>query len=415
MKNILLTCAIATACFSQAEAQTTWKKLTLKFTNNLDLNDVYVHGDHIMAVGTYTDFQANKFIGQILKSENGGQTWDTLHSTSGWFYKTIAFKDAETGFIGGYGSTSFMLKTTDGGKTWAEDMVDYDHAGITDMRFFNDKIGVAVGYGEKQFFSGNSYKTTDGGKTWVPSEHVEDSLPLQNMFFVNENIGYAVASFFGYTTFAKTTDGGAHWTLEYTHSTSISDIYFWNATDGIMVDFSGVYKTYDGGKTWVDKTTPAIKNKYLESLTFYDRFTGFAVGLSGAIFRTTDGGETWTKDLSPTTQSLTCVEIHEGQVYAVGNNGVVLRLNETLGLTDTKPALKASVYPNPATSELFVSVPGNINEEMQLTLMDMSGRTITSAVNSNGRLDISAIPAGLYILEVKTGEGIAREKVIVGR
>jgi photosystem II stability/assembly factor-like uncharacterized protein len=415
MKKILLLCTIATACFSQAGAQTTWKKLTIKFNNGLDLNDVYVHGDHIMAVGTYTDFQANKFIGQILKSDNGGQSWDTMQNTSGWFYKTIAFKDAETGFIGGYGSTSFMLKTTDGGKTWKEDMVDYDHAGITDMHFLTDKVGIAVGYGEAQFFSGNSYKTTDGGKTWVPSEHVDDSLPLQNMFFVNENLGYAVASFFGFTTFAKTTDGGAHWALEYTHSNMINDIYFWSATDGILVDYSGVYKTYDGGKTWLDKTTPVVKNKYLESVTFYDRFTGFAVGLSGVIFRTTDGGETWTKDLSPTTQNLSSVEIHEGKVYAVGSNGVVLRLNETLGLPEAKPELKATVYPNPASSELFVTVAGKSGTQMQLTLMDLSGRIITSGINTPGRLDISTIPAGLYILEVKTGDGVAREKVIVSR
>jgi hypothetical protein len=193
----------------------------------------------------------------------------------------------------------------------------------------------------------------------------------------------------------------------------INDIYFWSATDGILVDYSGVYKTTDGGETWADKTTPTVKNRYLQSVTFLDRFTGFAVGLSGVIFRTTDGGETWKQEMSPTTQGLTNVEIHEGKVYAVGNNGVVLRLNETLGVHDTKPALNASVYPNPAASELYITISGKSAAGMDLKLVDMNGHIITSAMDSKGTLDVSAVPNGLYVLEVRLGSEVTREKVVV--
>lgn len=413
MKKTILFFTAAFMLCSGASAQ--WKKLTIKFTNGLELNDVYASGNKIIAVGTNADFATGKFIGQMLVSRDGGQSWDTMQNTSGKFFKTIAFRDDNTGFIAGYGSISFMLRTDDGGETWTTDMLDYEHTGITDMHFFNDKVGVAVGYGSDQFFSGNSYKTTDGGETWTPSEAVEDSLPLQNMFFVNENLGYGVASFFGFKTFAKTTDGGAHWELVYSHDHFIEDIHFWNETEGILVDYSGVFKTYDGGKTWVDKTTTTIKNKNLSSVTFFDRFTGFAVGLGGGIFKTRDGGETWTKELSPTTQDLLSVEIHDGKVFAVGRNGVVLRSSETLGNPENiKPALTVSAYPNPASSKLFVSVPGENQDEISVRLMDINGRIAVGG--GTGRLiDVSELPDGIYIVEASGPKSMAMCKVLIRR
>ena len=50
-------------------------------------------------------------------------------------------------------------------------------------------------------------------------------------------------------------------------------------------------------------------------------------------------------------------------------------------------------YPNPTTGTIYLSEPANI------TLTDLSGNLLLEEKNTN-QLDISALPAGIYFLNV---------------
>lgn len=71
-----------------------------------------------------------------------------------------------------------------------------------------------------------------------------------------------------------------------------------------------------------------------------------------------------------------------------------------------------SVYPNPAKSELNVSLPVAINS---VSIIDMMGREVmTTAVKSNTtKLDVSALHQGLYFVNVKAVDGRTAVKRIV--
>ncbi|MDD4856536.1 MAG: YCF48-related protein, partial [Candidatus Krumholzibacteria bacterium] len=70
-------------------------------------------------------------------------------------------------------------------------------------------------------------------------------------------------------------------------------IHFPTASVGYIVGGSGViYKTDDGGTTWVKQTSPVTTALY--DVFFTDATHGFAVGASGVIIYTTDGS-TWAK------------------------------------------------------------------------------------------------------------------------
>ncbi|MCC7332856.1 MAG: T9SS type A sorting domain-containing protein [Flavobacteriales bacterium] len=87
-----------------------------------------------------------------------------------------------------------------------------------------------------------------------------------------------------------------------THSSGVlfTDVHFFNDTTGIVVGFldanTGVIiKTSDAGESW-SKTTV---NSGLLAICFPSRDTGYAVGYNKSIFKTIDGGNTWIYQNAP--------------------------------------------------------------------------------------------------------------------
>ena len=73
-----------------------------------------------------------------------------------------------------------------------------------------------------------------------------------------------------------------------------------------------------------------------------------------------------------------------------------------------------SVYPNPANNVLNLSVKNGLALN-EVTMVDINGRTvktITNALNSEMEINVSDLTSGVYILNVKTDEGIATSKFV---
>jgi hypothetical protein len=74
------------------------------------------------------------------------------------------------------------------------------------------------------------------------------------------------------------------------------------------------------------------------------------------------------------------------------------------------------VYPNPATTHVFVSCsPAVFKETMHLQLLDVSGRILwaseTESNAFNAQIDLTPFPVGVYVLQVS--DGIRNEYVRV--
>ena len=76
-----------------------------------------------------------------------------------------------------------------------------------------------------------------------------------------------------------------------------------------------------------------------------------------------------------------------------------------------------NVFPNPAADEINISYAAKKSGEAKLVLTDLLGREVIaqSFVSNPGelffRLDISEIPNGIYLLQIKTTEGIVTKKI----
>jgi photosystem II stability/assembly factor-like uncharacterized protein len=96
--------------------------------------------------------------GTVMKTTNGGSTWAVQSSGTLVNLNGVWFVDAGKGFA--VGDSGTILRTTDGGTAWVP-----QSTGTTDpfyaVSFVGADTGTAVGY------PGMIRRTTDGGRTWV--------------------------------------------------------------------------------------------------------------------------------------------------------------------------------------------------------------------------------------------------------
>lgn len=141
----------------------------------------------------------------ILKSVNGGQTWNVVVDRPGFFLKSVYFPTATTGYA--VGDSGTILKSSNAGLTWIA-------VGSPVARDFNSiwfsgtNNGIIIGGKEANDSIRTILRTTDGGNTWIV---VKDELGgwLTDVTFVDADTGYAVGD---RATVLKTTDGGQTWT-----------------------------------------------------------------------------------------------------------------------------------------------------------------------------------------------------------
>ncbi|MCX6154297.1 MAG: hypothetical protein NT007_09060 [Candidatus Kapabacteria bacterium] len=142
---------------------------------------------------------------------------------------------------------------------------------------------------------GKVIRTTDAGKTWAGS-WVGGAIHLEGICFLNKNIGYTSGG--GYIF--KTTNGGVSW-VDVTPFGSTGLLwgnYFINPNVGCVIGGGcndggplTSYNTSDGGMSWAMSTVVA-PNSAFSDLVLYPNGHGFATS-NGLIWSTDDFGANW--------------------------------------------------------------------------------------------------------------------------
>lgn len=102
----------------------------------------------------------------------------------------------------------------------------------------------------------------------------------------------------------------------------------------------------------------------------------------------------------------------EVTVDAVGFGGYLLSTNTTLSNLDNTLS-QLAVYPNPVVNELSVNLPSNV-KNAQINIFDVSGRSVinTEVKKSSDKINVSNLAKGVYIVEIKTTNGVVTKKII---
>ncbi|MDE0326511.1 MAG: YCF48-related protein [Candidatus Poribacteria bacterium] len=259
--------------------------------------------------------------GLMLKTSDGGKTWEKIEvdmrppgagqrpggggGPPAGFGRggpaplyNIYFINENVGYITGGRGT--ILKTEDGGKTWARKMARSDtpgrggrpggiRANLMGIQMINETTGFIAG-------SENTIlKTTDGGETWIGSSERarvgETRNNLENILFVSPTTGWVIGSF---GTLLHTTDGGKNWEKrDPGFDNNLFGIHFLDENTGWICGQEGlILHTTDGGATWNQQKTESYDD--LHDIIFVDAMVGWAVGGYNSVLHTTDGGQTWT-------------------------------------------------------------------------------------------------------------------------
>ena len=316
-----------------------WSDVTYKASNGPTfqegVHDIYFKNENL---GYYIVCGVGDIWSYIYKTTNGGETWLQFYGDYPIAH-TITLTSlsvTNNGRLWVVGSEGKIIFSDDDGQTRNEplDLNSSEHI-IYSVFFIDENIGWAGG----QVFSYEEptpweiiFKTTDGGKYWRVQYNMGSAEQpcAKELFFIHQNIGWALLTYSSYSgdtyKLLKTSDGGQNWYDTYANFNSGDDfgsLYFISQNTGWAVNKAnniGVYKTNDGGRSWVLKNDQPSLSVY-----FADANNGWAVGLSGLILKSTDGGENWVAKTSGTAEDLNKVVFHNTSLgMCVGNSGVVL-------------------------------------------------------------------------------------------
>src|SRR6266849_1766785 len=156
-----------------------------------------------VAVGDYST---------ILRTIDGGENWtnqvswpactecDPYHSSDNCcFLSAVSFADPDTAIaVGRSNGGAVILRTTDGGITWARQLVDTNTNNFEGVSFADASNGLVVG------MRGPIFRTTDGGATWTRQES-GTRRDFSSVSFVDADTATVVGNF---STILHTTTGG---------------------------------------------------------------------------------------------------------------------------------------------------------------------------------------------------------------
>jgi photosystem II stability/assembly factor-like uncharacterized protein len=236
--------------------------------------------------------------GVIVVSDDAGRTWRSVRSPTTATLTDVRFADARVGLAVGHDAV--ILRTTDGGETWAQVHVAPDEARpLLAVAFVRPDFAIAAGaYGAWR-------ESRDGGATWRAATPFEGDAHL-NALSVTPDGAVLVAGEAGFL--ARSTDAGATFTrLESPYKGSFFGAL--GTADGGLLVYGlrgNVFRSADAGATWTS-VTPANSRATLLGGTRLADGGVLLVGREGAILESRDHGRTFTARRSADGRGLAAV------------------------------------------------------------------------------------------------------------
>jgi photosystem II stability/assembly factor-like uncharacterized protein len=237
----------------------------------------------------------------VLKSIDGGATWTTTGTMNNDHIARVVIDPTNTQIVycAGFGPGGGLYKTTNGGTSWT-----LIRAGdITDV-VLNPSATSTLYIGVRH---DGVYKSTDSGATWTKLAGGLPAMASQRVMLTlcpaSPLVLYAKLD----QTVYKTTDGGSTWTNLGNHGGSTYG--YWctyiavDPTDSNIVFSAGVSveRSLNGGTTWTSAmggTDPEIDRLHADQHAMvFDptNHNNIYAGGDGGVYRSTDGGNTWLK------------------------------------------------------------------------------------------------------------------------
>ena len=293
--------------------------------------------------------------GVVLRSIDGGDTWDARGTDSGdsLEFRDVHAIDADTAWVmsAGSGAKSRIYRTTNGGVSWTLQFMNPDTAAFYDCISFGTGRGrTGVAFSDASGGRTNLLHPENDGVSWrlLAPTVVPAPLPGEGAFAAS---GLCVAHGDPRTVFIATgspgarllrsRDGGRTWDVENTPFTrgtvaGLTGLAFKDGQVGMVVaadinklrtDISTavVGITTDGGRTWELRTRPPLPGALVGVAWVPGAGSETAVVTSyGGAFITSDGARTWRTLGNALSTGVSAVG---ARAWIVGGSGMIMRLD----------------------------------------------------------------------------------------
>jgi photosystem II stability/assembly factor-like uncharacterized protein len=248
------------------------------------------------------------------------------------------FKDANTGLITGGGGSVF--KTTNGGLNWYQIYLTPNNYGdFRKLSVINNQYCFVVEDAKRV------YKSTNYGDSW-------------------DSVGYVTGA-------------------NHTYSCRFSSLQ----TGWVGGSSSQIFKTTNGGATWLFQNVNTTNLGTVLSFLFYNELTGWAVGGNGNLLYTSSGGSTFINS--------NCTNMHSDFI-----------LNQN--------------YPNPFNNETVISFSLPRKSNVHISIFDIIGREIKTLVNEFKKagsylvsFNGSELASGVYFYRIRAGDFVQTKRMIL--
>ncbi|HKW96473.1 MAG TPA: YCF48-related protein [Bryobacteraceae bacterium] len=334
MKIFLLTILLAITASAQTARRPAGKKSA---SGNAAKPEVIYRWDN-QASGVEDDLLSVSFVNQqvgyaagkantILKTTDGGKTWARLlESRDGVDFHSIVFTSPTDGWATGRS----LLHTSDGGESWQpavplpgpEGFGGGSMLGSARMQLHVPTMGAGV------------FRSDDGGRTWKSMGDVLRN-DWETVFFVDDQHGWVAGN---YGRLGATVDGGATWKElppplkgHFTKIQFISPQVGWLLPQGGSQ--GGPLATTDGGATWNTQYAGVDTGRPLMDMQFLNAQTGFLLAEANRnqlVLATQNGGKSWRTigNIEKYARALSFPQADEG--WAVGPRGYIVHYHKVV-------------------------------------------------------------------------------------
>jgi photosystem II stability/assembly factor-like uncharacterized protein len=293
---------------AESEVQTTVKSLPseiLPLTPRSLLLDIVNTGERLVAVGDR---------GAVLVSADGKE-WTQVQTPTRAALTAVTFADAQNGWAVGHDAV--ILRTSDGGRSWALQNFEPElEMPFLDVLFLDAQRGFVIGA------YGLLYGTVDGGETWeeVDTPIREDEWHFNSMTRLRDGSLF-IAGESG--TLAHSTDEGQTWALlESPYDSSLFGALPYGDKGVVIFGLRGnVFITNDvAGGEWNEITTGTVASMFGGTTLADGR--SVLVGVNGTVMVSADGMDEVTLLKSAAGTPLSSAVGFGDVLLAVGESGI---------------------------------------------------------------------------------------------
>jgi len=213
------------------------------------------------------------------------------------------------------GTNGVILSSEDNGGLWQRKQLPEKSTLIDVVSCANGSFAALSA--ERELWISN-----DSAQSWQ-AHHIKTRESLTSLGCSANNTFWVGGSF---STLLSSKDPSVGWSeFSLGEDATITEIQFIDDNNAYMLgEFGLVLYSNDNGKNW--QQLDYLPNElYPQAALFVDPKVGFVVGLNGKILSTHDGAQTWVSETTETENPLFGLSQLDGDLYAVGENGVLLQ------------------------------------------------------------------------------------------